>query len=383
MSQTRIFVDLPAALVEELLGRTPELSRSVIEQLTSQRTERERWRDVLARERLLGTLADLPAAPTPTTCGVDGSVAVERLLAHDLLVAGALAIEGLTPPSEKRFWPEPRHLLWVELVPHDDANDTLARALMAASEVELAARAPHDVVFLDGSLTTPLIAFDQALRALATLELPSPAARVFLEALPERLDDLARVLCSADPPRCWVGVPKYTARRDLAIRLGLNQQFDDRALLTILLAPGEFTWPIPVTTGRRPHAFGLDLLPDTLRLRASSSIERVLRAVDRLRVVYVRSHPWLPALRLELHESVALDSSRLASVLQAVHDQSASGKLREPFPLYSADRMVRSLRHATRALRHAVREAAARGYPVLDDVFLALECYRSESLSSP
>ena len=383
MSQTRIFVDLPAALVEELLGRTPELSRSVIEQLTSQRTERERWRDVLARERLLGTLADLPAAPTPTTCGVDGSVAVERLLAHDLLVAGALAIEGLTPPSEKRFWPEPRHLLWVELVPHDDANDALARALMAASEVELAARAPHDVVFLDGSLTTPLIAFDQALRALATLELPSPAARVFLEALPERLDDLARVLCSADPPRCWVGVPKYTARRDLAIRLGLNQQFDDRALLTILLAPGEFTWPIPVTTGRRPHAFGLDLLPDTLRLRASSSIERVLRAVDRLRVVYVRSHPWLPALRLELHESVALDSSRLASVLQAVHDQSASGKLREPFPLCLADRMVRSLRRATRALRHAVREAAARGYPVLDDVFLALECYRSESLSSP
>jgi hypothetical protein len=383
MSQTRIFVDLPAALVEELLGRTPELSRSVIEQLTSQRTERERWRDVLARERLLGTLADLPAAPTPTTCGVDGSVAVERLLAHDLLVAGALAIEGLTPPSEKRFWPEPRHLLWVELVPHDDANDALARALMAASEVELAARAPHDVVFLDGSLTTPLIAFDQALRALATRELPSPAARVFLEALPERLDDLARVLCSADPPRCWVGVPKYTARRDLAIRLGLNQQFDDRALLTILLAPGEFTWPIPVTTGRRPHAFGLDLLPDALRLRTSSSIERMLRAVDRLRVVYVRSHPWLPALRLELHESVAVDSSRLASVLQAVHDQSASGKLREPFPLCLADRMVRSLRRATRALRHAVREAAARGYPVLDDVFLALECYRSESLSSP
>jgi hypothetical protein len=383
MSQTRIFVDLPAALVEELLGRTPELSRSVIEQLTSQRTERERWRDVLARERLLGTLADLPAAPTPTTCGVDGSVAVERLLAHDLLVAGALAIEGLTPPSEKRFWPEPRHLLWVELVPHDDANDALVRALMAASEVELAARAPHDVVFLDGSLSTPLIAFDQALRALATRELPSPAARVFLEALPERLDDLARVLCSADPLRCWVGVPKYTARRDLAIRLGLNQQFDDRALLTILLAPGEFTWPIPVTTGRRPHAFGLDLLPDTLRLRASSSIERVLRAVDRLRVVYVRSHPWLPALRLELHESVAVDSSRLASVLQAVHDQTASGKLREPFPLYLADRMVRSLRRATRALRHAVREAAARGYPVLDDVFLALECYRSESLSSP
>jgi len=383
MSQTRVFVDLPAALVEELLGRTPELSRSVIEQLTSQRTERERWRDVLARERLLGTLADLPAAPTPTTCGVDGSVAVERLLAHDLLVAGALAIEGLTPPSEKRFWPEPRHLLWVELVPHDDANDALARALMAASEVELAAHAPHDVVFLDGSLTTPLIAFDQALRALATRELPSPAARVFLEALPERLDDLARVLCSADPPRCWVGVPKYTARRDLAIRLGLKQQFDDRALLTILLAPGEFTWPIPVTTGRRPHAFGLDLLPDALRLRTSSSIERMLRAVDRLRVVYVRSHPWLPALRLELHESVAVDSSRLASVLQAVHDQTASGKLREPFPLYLADRMVRSLRRATRALRHAVREAAARGYPVLDDVFLALESYRSESLSSP
>lgn len=45
--------------------------------------------------------------------------------------------------------------------------------------------------------------------------------------------------------------------------------------------------------------------------------------------------------------------------------------------------MIRHLRRATRALRHAVREAASREYPVFEEVFLALESYRSEAFRSP
>ncbi len=89
--------------------------------------------------------------PIPTTCGIDGFYAVERLLASDLVAASAVAVEGLTPPSEARHWPEPRHLVWVEIEAHEAETGTILRAMMIGMELGLAAQAPHEVVFLDGS----------------------------------------------------------------------------------------------------------------------------------------------------------------------------------------------------------------------------------------
>ncbi|MCX7624010.1 MAG: DNA double-strand break repair nuclease NurA [Thermomicrobium sp.] len=382
-SARHLFADLPAALVDELLGRAPALSKAVVEQLSERRSQRERLRERLRALDLLGTVDRLPPVPIPTSCGVDGSVVVERLLAHDLLVAGTLAVEGLTPPSEQRFWPEPRHQVWVELERHSDANDVVARGVMAALEVELAAQAPHELVFLDGSLATPLIAFDQALRALAELAESTPSSRFFLARLPDWLAALHRLLEPDEQPGCRVGVPKYTTRRDIAELLEIGDPVDDRALLIVLLEPGEFTRPIPLRRAHRPHSFGFALLPAETRTRVADLVPRLFGFTDALRVVYVRPHRWLPALRVELHEAVASDDSRSAAVLAAVMHQCAGGNLVEPFPLFLADRMVRHLRRATRALRHTVRETVAREYPDFDHVFLALESYRSEVYRTP
>jgi len=376
------FIDLPAALVEQLLGKTPVLTQTVVAQLSARRAQREALRERLQALSLLGERRELPSVPTGTSCGIDGSVAVERLLAHDLLVAGALAVEGLTPPSNERHWPEPRHALWVELEPHADANDVVARGVMAALEVELATRAPHDVVFLDGSLATPLIAFDQALRAIAEFSEPTPSSRFFLTRLPEWLAALLRILEAQSPQQCWIGIPKYTSRREIASMLGVDDPIDDRALLTALLDEGEFTHPVPLHA-RRPHGFGIALFPPEQRATVSALVSRLLAVVTDLRVIYVRPHRWLPALRVELHQTIASDPHRLAQVLNVVHFQCARGALVEPFPLFLADRMVRHLRRATRALRHAIREAAAHEYPVFDDVFLLLESYRSEAYRAP
>jgi hypothetical protein len=46
-------------------------------------------------------------------------MAIERLLAVDLVAVGAVAVEGLTPPSEARYWPEPRHSVYVDTETHD------------------------------------------------------------------------------------------------------------------------------------------------------------------------------------------------------------------------------------------------------------------------
>ncbi len=150
-----------------------------------------------------------------------------------------------------------------------------------------------------------------------------------------------------------------------------------------MLEPGEFTRPIPLVQARRRYSFGVERLPPALQQPVEILVTRALTQLSELRAIDVRPHRWLPAIRVELHEAVVVDPHCLARVLEAVRFQSSTGALVEPFPLFLADRMVRHLRRAARALRHTVREAAAREYPVFEEVFLGLESYRSEAFRSP
>ena len=102
-STDRPFAELPAALVEEILNRTEGLGRELLESFQEMRVLQEARRAQLKEAGLLGREGDLPQVPIPTTCGVDGAYAIERLLTTDLVAAAALAVEGLTPPSETRY----------------------------------------------------------------------------------------------------------------------------------------------------------------------------------------------------------------------------------------------------------------------------------------
>ena len=166
------FADLPQALVREMLGSSRRLAGGLAAGISSMRSMRSSVRESLAP--MLGRDSDLPRpASPPSTAGVDGSHCAERMLATDIVAMGAVAVEGLGAGSPgaaggaggtaARLWPRPRHFVHVESLAHDDANPAAARAVMAAMEVQLASLAPHDVVFVDGSLATPAIALDIAL----------------------------------------------------------------------------------------------------------------------------------------------------------------------------------------------------------------------------
>ncbi|EGD50096.1 NurA domain [Thermoanaerobacter ethanolicus JW 200] len=98
----------------------------------------------------------------PTTCGVDGSYAIEKLMAMDLVGCAAVAVEGLTPPFETRHWEAPKHLTFMAHEKRDDDTPSIVRGIMIQMELELAVNAPHDIVMLDGSFTTPIIYMNQA-----------------------------------------------------------------------------------------------------------------------------------------------------------------------------------------------------------------------------
>ncbi|HOK50125.1 MAG TPA: nuclease, partial [Sedimentibacter sp.] len=85
----------------------------MLETLKELKKNRENQRKELIDKELIIHESDLGYPPLPTTCGVDGSYAIERLLTADFVAAAAVAVEGLTPPSEKRYWEQPNHSVYI------------------------------------------------------------------------------------------------------------------------------------------------------------------------------------------------------------------------------------------------------------------------------
>ncbi len=375
----RPFAELPAALVEEVLARTEGLGQELLDSFEDMRAQRQMRREQLAQAGLLHRDADLPYVPIPTTCGVDGSYAIERLLTTDLVAAAALAVEGLTPPSETRHWPEPRHQVYVETEGHGANTGTVARAVMMGMEMLLAANAPHEVVFIDGSLTTPLIYFNQAMNQVA--ETPGrQIGQELAQQLRQYLEAYHAVLASQRTDRAWVGAPKYTTRREIGQKLGWPETHDDRGLLTHVLAPGEYAGPIRLEQPLQP--WHLNTSPASAAGQAA--IDRLVAEITdfmaEIRVVYYRPNPWLPALRIETSQAVANTPARLAAVIHGLRHQCGSAAILEPYPLYMADRMVKHLARALPAFRQVTSQRLAEIYAGdVGDIFLGLHGYRTES----
>jgi hypothetical protein len=338
----RPFGELPTALVNEVLKRTEDISQKLLGDFEQVRARRQEWREDLERAGLLRHDAELPYMPIPTTCGIDGSYAVERLLASDLAAAAAVAVEGLTPPSETRYWPEPRHLVWIETEAHEAETGTILRALMIGMELELASQAPHEVVFLDGSLTTPLIYFNQALN--------KSRDAIHLKATTSFLDQMTSFL------EAYLTV------------------------LSFLLEPGEYTDPRPLQQPTEPWHLNLTSLAPITREAADRILRKIILSLGEIQVVYYRPYPWLPALRVEMSRAVAENQARLATALHGVRHQCGAPAVMEPYPLYVADRMVKHLPKAIPTFRQVTSQYIAETYQGnIGEVFLGLHGYRTES----
>lgn len=375
----RPFAELPASLVDEMLNRTEDLGAELLLSFQKMRAERAVRRKQLEDSSLVRREGDLPFVPIPTTCGVDGSYAIERLLSTDLVAAAAVAVEGLTPPSETRYWPEPRHLTYIGIERHDADTGTILRAVMIGMELKLASEAPHDVVFIDGSLTTPIIYFNQAMNKV--MEGSTSRLRdVLLGEMVEYLEAYHMVLASMRSDRCWVGVPKYTTRREIGRALNWPPEHEDRGLLTATLQSGEFTSPIPIERPRQQWHLSTWLLSEPHRSDAERLVGEIVQLLDQIRVLYYRPHGSLPALRLEVARALAETPGRLASLIMAVRHQTGVAGILEPFPLYLADRIVKQMPRAMPTFRQVTSQRLAETYQgEISDVFLGLHGYRTES----
>lgn len=371
------FADLPAALVEEVLGQTSEIGDRLLATFSGIREQRKTLREKLEKHALVLSEHSLGAPPIPTTCATDGSYAIERLLTIDLVAAAAVIVEGLTPPSETRHWEEPRHTTYVETEVHHSETSTVLRAVMVGNELCLAQQAPHDLVMIDGSFTLPIIYFNQALNAAPESELR--CAQEFLKNSKKYLEAYKTLLRSERSDRQFIALPKYATRREFGRRVGWPENHDDRGLLTLILKPGELTKPLPLEREGKWH-LNIERLPSDIRQAVAPLANDIVSALDQVYVFYYKPHDWLPALRVETAASVALNDHRLATVIQGLRSQCATAAMLEPYPIYLADRTVKSLARAVPAFRQAATQRISEKYDGdIGEVFFAMHGYRSES----
>jgi hypothetical protein len=364
------FAELPEALVEEMLSKSEQVGEGLFNSFKEIQENKEKMRKQLQDRNILKRDSDIGYPEIPTTCGVDGSYAVERLLATDLAACATVAIEGLIPPSEKRFWPKPHHIPFIQPVKHDPDTATILRGLMFKMEIKLATEAPHDIVFLDGSLATPLIRLNQAVNKILETG-DTPIGNKVAENFEEFLECYKTILKATRTDKLWVGIPKYTTNREIGEELGWLPYYDDRAILTTILNPSEFTSPILLKQPNQPWHLKL-LSGDTNR-----DFDDIIK---KLYVIYYRPQSWSPALRVEIAPSIATNNSRIAVLLQGLKHQCGTPGIMEPYPLYMADRMVKHLGSAIPAFRQTATRRMTELYQGdIGDIVFSMHGYRTES----
>lgn len=380
------FSELPQAMVEEMLSDYKGLTSRVSDNITNLQKEKETFRNELkGRIRHDSEIITVPSFPT--TAGTDGSYCYDRMLATDFVAIAAVAVEGLTPPKlTEPIWKCPRHYVKVESIPHDENTSALAQAIMFSMEMQLAALAPHNVVFVDGSLLTLSISYNVAFNK------NSPASLIdFLingdkkehsgdmekfHGVEYTLKCYQEILSAKRSDRIVVAAPKYSVKNDVCKSIGQNG-FDDRGFLSVILRPGEFIEPFEFQRDH-PGKFLTTSLPAELKTTVED-LEKLLREIH---VIYYKPKEHLPAIRLEMGSPIAKNKERLAMLFDAVKLQTGYPGIMEPYPTYLADRMVKHLPKALPVIKGiSMNQMVEKWEGSTSDIHLSMHSYRTGGFS--
>lgn len=365
------FLEIPASLVEQMLQRTNEIGDILQSSMHDINRKREKFRLQLEQIGLLDNDINFGNVKPLVSGGVDGAYAVDRLLGTDLLFAAAVGVEGINE-LENGKQIAPNHDVFVYPEKHNPENMISARAIMVEMEIKLAANAPYDIVYLDGSLTTALIHMYKAINFIENLN--SKSSDKIREDFKDFLISYKKILDLKDSYKYYLGIPKYTSRNDIGKNLHWPENYDDRAILTLILDPGEFTRPKLFTSEEGWH---VRLPYEDKELRVL--MQQVISGIKNLSVIYYKPHPWCPALRIEMPSAIAGDETKLNSILINIKNQCQTPSIMEPFPLYMADRIAKHMAPAIPAYKQIIMNQMTQLNDHNEkDIFFLMHSYRTE-----
>ena len=364
------FLEIPASLVEQMLQKTNEIGGILQSSIHEINRKRQKFRLQLEQTGLLDNDIRFRNIDQLISGGVDGAYAVDRLLGTDLLFAAAVAVNGMNEENGKRILPS--HDVFVNPEKHNPENMIAARAIMVEMEIKLAANAQYDIVYLDGSLTTALIHMYKAISFIETLNTKS--SEKIKEDFKDFLISYKKILEFKVTDKYFLGIPKYTSRNDIGKNLHWPENYDDRAILTLILDPGEFTRPKLFTSEEGWH-IRLPYEDEELKIL----MQDVISGIKNLSVIYYKPHSWCPALRIEMPFAIARDERKLDTVLYNIKNQCQTPSIMEPFPLYMADRIAKHMAPAIPAYKQIImKQMTELSDNNEKDIFFMMHSYRTD-----
>jgi hypothetical protein len=144
-------LEIPASMLQKMLEEGDKIGISLSHSVASLQEKKHEFRSQMESNKIILNDSELQTDKSYSTCAIDGACASDRLMAIDMIVAGAVGVEGLSA-NEPSHWTDANHEVFSCAEVHDDENLNIARALMLQMECNLATKAPHDLILMDGSL---------------------------------------------------------------------------------------------------------------------------------------------------------------------------------------------------------------------------------------
>ena len=348
-SKRNPFAGLPVALVHDMMEKSGEIADTLYGTIGDISKNRDDLRRQLLENGIVQN--NPPAAETdiPSSCGIGWRSSVDKLPGACLSWCAAFAVEGLIPPSGARHWDAPLYQTMFHAEKEQPGTADLVKAVGMEMAVELAAGAPQAVVFFNGSFMTALVSVMETLKTALELK-ESPAGREYLTRLKSSIAAFQTIVTVQNGDRVRAGVAGDSSGREVCARLQLPDHYNDTLLCTLLLSPGEYTAPLEADTAILSRIADLPIRDE----KFAAVRDGLVKAMSGLRVVYYRPFAWTPALRFEVQQSVAGDSAQMARLLCGVRFQSSNPGIHEPYPLYRAESMAKSIRDAMPSFRSSV-----------------------------
>ena len=104
----------------------------------------------------------------------------------------------------------------------------------------------------------------------------------FIENASSYLEAYSAILKAERSDKNYVGLPKYTTRREIGKQLGWPLQYDDRSMLTFLLNPGEFTKPLVMEQPDQKWHLNINRLPSKDRSRSDAFVSNIINNIERI-----------------------------------------------------------------------------------------------------
>ncbi len=375
------YLEIPASMMEKMLEKTNEVGTIINDSINNIRKNKNKYRSELqdSIDRLDDYDEDFSISNNDlSTCGIDGAYIVERLLGTDLLFSCALVAEGLSNKSQNDSSLPSTYDVFVYPEKHDAENAILARAIMLQMEIKLAASASYDVIYMDGSLTTALIHMYKAANMIKNdnNNNHSSVSNQIKSRFEDFLESYKKILLGYENNKIWIGIPKYTSRNDIGKKQGWPQTYDDRAILTMVLEPGEYTKPLLFTHEEAWHSTNFPYQNNTLE----GVMEDIIFGIKNLYVVYYKPFIWSPAIRIEMPFYIANDEDKLDQILQNLKHQCEIPSILEPYPLYAADRIAKHISPAIPAYKQIiVNQLIKEPYQNEIDILFMMHSYRTEA----